>query len=258
MSRQKAPPLHQSGLEQAKQPKPILAAAIAVLILILLSVALSGCQVLGVGSPDATSTPTPAPTVPPTATTAASNQTGNQTAAKQWSSPPAMTIDVNKTYELVMHTNMGDFTITLLPKEAPLAANNFLFLASQHFYDGVKFHRIVAGFMIQGGDPTGTGTGGPGYGFAIETPKNEDYVKGIVAMANTGQPDSNGSQFFIMLGDYSGGKLPKNYSIFGKVTSGMAVVDKIGAVPTAANPNMNGEQSLPLKDVRIISTEVKE
>ena len=219
-----------------------------------LSLLLAGCQVAGIGAPDATSTPVPVPTATAAPTTATAAPASGAP-AKQWSSPPAVTIDVTKTYKVLMHTNKGDFTITLLPKEAKLAANNFLFLARQHFYDGVTFHRIVAGFMIQGGDPQGTGVGGPGYGFAIEPPAHEDYVKGVVAMANTGQPDSNGSQFFIMVGDYSGGKLAKNYSIFGKVTAGMDTIDKIAAVPTTDNGQ--GENSKPTVDVHIISTTVQ-
>ncbi len=229
---------------------------ILLLATVVLGLILSGCEVAGIGSPDATSTPVPVPTetaAPPAPTSASSNQSGNTAQGKQWSSPPSMTINANKTYTIVMHTNMGDLTITLLPKEAPIAANNFLFLCQQHFYDNVVFHRVVAGFMIQGGDPTGTGTGGPGYSFTIEVPKHYDYTPGIVAMANTGQPDSNGSQFFIMLSNYSG-KLPKSYTIFGKVTAGMATVNKIGAVPVTDNGS--GEQSKPTVDVHIISTTV--
>ena len=120
-------------------------------------------------------------------------------------------------------------------KKPRLTVNNFVFLATAGFYDGVKFHRVIKGFMIQSGDPTGTGAGGPGYQFADELPTTRDYTKGTIAMANAG-PNTNGSQFFIMLADYSR-SLPKTYSIFGKVTSGQDVVDKIGNVPVE-NPAM--------------------
>jgi len=248
------------------RPIHIAARAAIAPALLGLSLLLSGCQVLGVGSPDATPVPTAAPTAVPVPATAvpttapASGQNGGSTgqastAAKQWSSPPKMTIDTSKSdYRVVMHTNQGDFTITLLPKEAPLAANNFLFLARQHFYDGVIFHRVIKTFMIQGGDPAGAGSGGPGYGFAIEPPKHQDYTPGIVAMANTSQPNSNGSQFFIMTGDYSNGKLPKNYSIFGKVTAGLDIVQKIASVPV---DDPTGQSPRPLHNVRILSTTVR-
>ena len=121
---------------------------------------------------------------------------------KTYSAPPPMTIDQNKNYTATIKTNYGDIVIQLLPKEAPLTVNNFVFLARAGFYDGVKFHRVITGFMIQSGDPTGTGTGGPGYKFADELPTTLDYTKGTVAMANSG-PNTNGSQFFIMLADYS-------------------------------------------------------
>jgi cyclophilin family peptidyl-prolyl cis-trans isomerase len=108
--------------------------------------------------------------------------------------------------------------------------NNFLFLAAQGFYDGVIFHRVIPGFMVQGGDPTGTGRGGPGYKFRDELDGPGTYTRGTVAMANAG-PNTNGSQFFIMHRDYG---LPHNYTIFGKVTSGIEVVDAIAALPTGS------------------------
>ena len=117
---------------------------------------------------------------------------------KNYPTQPPLNIDENKTYTATMKTNHGDIGIQLLPKNAPLTVNNFVFLARDGYYDGVKFHRIVKGFMIQGGDPTGTGAGGPGYKFIDELPTTLDYYKGILAMANAG-PNTNGSQFFIML-----------------------------------------------------------
>jgi cyclophilin family peptidyl-prolyl cis-trans isomerase len=172
----------------------------------------------------------------------------------QWSSPPPMSIDQNKEYQATIKTNLGDIVVELFPKDAPLTVNNFVFLARQGFYDGTKFHRVVKGFVIQGGDPTGTGTGGPGYKFADE-PVTRDYIAGTLAMANAG-PNTNGSQFFITLVDLSG-KLPKNYTIFGQVTSGFDVVQKIGDVPVKASP-MGGEVSSPTVDVHIDSITILE
>ncbi len=174
--------------------------------------------------------------------------------AKQWPSPPAMQIDPNKTYIATMNTSEGTIKLELFPKDAPNTVNNFVFLAREGFYNGTKFHRIVKGFMIQGGDPTGTGGGGPGYRFADELPRNRDYEPGIIAMANAG-PNTQGSQFFIMHGNYSG-RLPKNYSIFGKVIDGMDTVDKIANTPVTTS--RSGEPSQPTRDVVINSIAIEE
>jgi cyclophilin family peptidyl-prolyl cis-trans isomerase len=171
----------------------------------------------------------------------------------QWSSPPPMSIDQNKEYQATIKTNLGDIVVQLFPEDVPLAVNNFVFLAQQGFYDGVKFHRVVKGFVIQGGDPTGTGTGDPGYKFADE-PVTRDYIAGTLAMANAGA-DTNGSQFFITLVDLTG-QLPKNYTIFGLVTSGFDVVQEIGDVPVARAPS--DELSLPTVDVHIDSIIIEE
>jgi len=128
-----------------------------------------------------------------------------------------------------IHTAKGDIKLDVFSDGAPKAATNFLDLARKGFYDGVIFHRVVPGFVIQGGDPTGTGRGGPGYQFDDE-PFPGDYQRGAVAMANAG-PNTNGSQFFICLADLAG-RLPRNYTIFGLVTKGMDVVDAIAAEPT--------------------------
>ena len=170
---------------------------------------------------------------------------------KTYSAPPPMTIDQNKTYTATIKTNYGDIIIQLLPKEAPVTVNNFIFLARAGFYNGVIFHRVVKGFMIQSGDPTGTGSGGPGYKFADELPITRSYTKGTVAMANAGT-NTNGSQFFIMLSNYP---LPKLYSIFGQVTAGQDVVDKIGNVPVKV---ANGENSSPTVDVHINTVTITE
>jgi peptidyl-prolyl cis-trans isomerase B (cyclophilin B) len=144
-------------------------------------------------------------------------------AAKRYSAPPAMQIDTNKKYHAVITTNKGDINLELNPAEAPQTVNNFVTLARDGFYDGVKFHRVVPRFVIQGGDPTGTGSGDPGYRFNDESVRRP-YKAGTLAMANAG-PNTNGSQFFICLEDQP--NLPPNYTIFGDVTSGMDVVRNI-------------------------------
>jgi len=172
----------------------------------------------------------------------------------QWSSPPAMTIDTNKQYTATIKSNLGDINIQLFPKDASLAVNNFVFLARQGYYNGVKYHRVLKGFVIQTGDPTATGRGGPGYRFADEKIV-KDYVAGTLAMANAG-PNTNGSQFFITLADLSG-RLPKNYTIFGLVTSGFEVVQKIGEVPVKAE-SPGGEASSPTADVHVDTIIIEE
>ena len=173
--------------------------------------------------------------------------------SKQYSNPPPMSIDQNKEYAATIKTNYGDITIQLLPKEAPLAVNNFIFLTREGFYDGVKFHRVIKGFMIQSGDPTGTGGGGPGYKFADE-PVMRDYVAGTLAMANSGA-NTNGSQFFITLVNLTG-SLPKSYTIFGLVTQGFDVVQKIGDVP--CKMASDSVPSAPTVDVHIKSITITE
>ena len=148
--------------------------------------------------------------------------------AQQWNNPPELTIDTSKSYAAVLDTNHGEITIDLDAGRSPLTVNNFVFLAREGFYDGVIFHRCIPGFVIQGGDPTGTGRGGPGYKFRDELDGPGSYTRGTVAMANSG-PNTNGSQFFICVADVG---LPHSYTIFGEVSSGMEAVDSILAVPT--------------------------
>jgi len=167
---------------------------------------------------------------------------------------PDMTIDVNKTYIAKIETNKGTFEAELDAKNVPITVNNFIFLSRDKFYDGLKFHRIVKDFMIQGGDPKGDGTGGPGYKFNDEKIIG-DYTLGTLAMANSGA-NTNGSQFFIMTSDHSNGKLPKNYVIFGKVMSGMETIQSIATTPTLDNGQ--GEQSKPREDVIINKVTIEE
>ncbi len=142
-----------------------------------------------------------------------------------WSSPPPMIINTAATYTAKVTTDVGSFTIALDTKAAPKTVNNFVFLAENHFYDCVVFHRVITDFMDQTGDPTGTGSGGPGYQFANENAPSS-YKTGEVAMANSGGTDTNGSQFFILVAPYTPPS-GDSYSVFGQVTSGMSVVDKI-------------------------------
>ncbi|HUE75803.1 MAG TPA: peptidylprolyl isomerase, partial [Chloroflexota bacterium] len=133
--------------------------------------------------------------------------------ANQWPSPPQMVIDPTKTYVAEIATTEGTMRANLFADEAPKTVNNFVFLARENYYENVKFHRIMKDFMVQTGDPTGTGAGGPGYRFEDE-PVKRSYKRGTLAMANAG-PNTNGSQFFIMHNDYT---LAPNYTIFGEVT----------------------------------------
>ena len=162
------------------------------------------------------------------------------TAAKQYSAPPPMTIDVTKQYfATVKMEKGGEFVIQLFPDKAPITVNNFVFLAREGFYDGTTFHRVLADFMAQGGDPTGTGGGGPGYEFANEDSDLTFDKAGVVAMANAGR-DTNGSQFFITFSpqEYLNG----NYTIFGQVIQGMDVVMNIRLRDPQQNPNYEGDK----------------
>lgn len=163
---------------------------------------------------------------------------------------PEMIVDQTKKYEATLRTTEGDIVISLNTKETPITANNFISLAQSKFYDNTIFHRAIDGFMVQGGDPRGDGTGGPGYQFDDEEFKGE-YTRGTVAMANAG-PDTNGSQFFIMHKDYG---LQPNYVIFGKVISGIEVVDKIATAEVKSS--FSGEMSKPVDPVSIKSITIE-
>jgi peptidyl-prolyl cis-trans isomerase B (cyclophilin B) len=146
-------------------------------------------------------------------------------AEQQWSKPPEMQIDATKDYTVSIETNRGTIELTLNAQHAPQTVNNFVFLAKQGYYDGVKFHRVIADFMIQTGDPTGTGRGGPGYKFGDECKGNPlKHDRGVISMANAG-PNTNGSQFFIT--HVATPHLNGKHTVFGKVTSGLDIVDAI-------------------------------
>lgn len=176
-------------------------------------------------------------------------QQEESTLIQQENKPMNLEIDQNKQYSAVLHTSEGDIEIAFNAKQTPITVNNFVTLAKKDFYNGTIFHRVIKGFMIQGGDPTGTGSGGPGYQFDDE-PFQGEYTRGTVAMANAG-PDTNGSQFFIMHADVP---LPKDYVIFGKVTKGMDVVDKIATAAVLAQD----EGSTPVSPVKIQTVDIVE
>jgi cyclophilin family peptidyl-prolyl cis-trans isomerase len=163
---------------------------------------------------------------------------GSSPQRRKFEAEPPMCIDSSKRYTAVMTTSMGTMTIALDPLAAPKTVNSFVFLARYHYFDGIVFHRIIPGFVLQGGDPTGTGRGGPGYQFADELPAAGRYELGSLAMANAG-PDTNGSQFFVISGP-DGMRLPPSYSLFGKVISGLDTVAAIDAVGTSSGkPTQN-------------------
>lgn len=169
--------------------------------------------------------------------------------AKQWSSQPDLIIDAAHSYRATIHTNHGDIDVELFADRSPSTVNNFVFLAREGFYDGVIFHRVINGFMIQGGDPTGTGTGGPGYRFRdeLDAAKEFGYAPGILAMANAG-PNTNGSQFFLMHRD---NPLPPAYAVFGRTVAGLEVIDAIAKTPT-------GPGDRPIEDVVITGIDILE
>jgi peptidyl-prolyl cis-trans isomerase B (cyclophilin B) len=152
--------------------------------------------------------------------------------AKKYNAEPAMTIDPNKKYSVTIETTEGTINADLFPKDAPHHVNSFIFLAKEGFYDGVIFHRVIPGFMIQGGDPTGTGTGGPGYQLKAEFNKRK-HVRGVLSAARSQHPDSAGSQFFLMHEEAP--HLDSQYTAYGQVTSGLEVIDKIVNAPRDRN-----------------------
>ncbi|HEX9259657.1 MAG TPA: peptidylprolyl isomerase [Acidimicrobiales bacterium] len=175
------------------------------------------------------------------------NLDGSAPKTQKFNDVPEMGIDPSKRYTATMDTSMGTLVIALDPVAAPKTVNNFVFLAGYHYFDGVIFHRIIKGFVCQGGDPTGTGRGGPGYRFADELPKPGRYEIGSVAMANAG-PDTNGSQFFLISGR-DGAGLPPQYSLFGKIVKGLDVLEQMQSVKT-------GPGDRPVQDVVINSVTI--
>jgi len=176
---------------------------------------------------------------------------GEDMSDKIYDNQPEMNINTNSSYTAVIKTNLGDMTVEFFTDDAPITVNNFISLSKDGYYDNVIFHRVISGFMIQGGDPSGTGHGDygkyPGYKFDDELNNQRPYEKGILAMANAG-PNTNGSQFFIMHVDYP---LPYSYTIFGQVVDGFDVIDKIASVETDSADK-------PTTDVVISTVEITE
>ena len=176
---------------------------------------------------------------------------GEEMSDKIYDKQPEMNINTDSNYIAVIKTNLGDMTVEFFTDEAPITVNNFISLSKDGYYDNVIFHRVISGFMIQGGDPSGTGHGDygkyPGYKFDDELNNQRPYEKGILAMANAG-PNTNGSQFFIMHVDYP---LPYSYTIFGQVVDGFDVIDKIASVETDSADK-------PSTDIVISTVEITE
>ena len=174
------------------------------------------------------------------------NADGSSEQRQQFPAAPPMIIDPAKTYTATMVTSHGTMEILLDAAAAPVTVNSFVYLARFHYYDGIVLHRIIPGFVLQGGDPTGTGAGGPGYRFEDELPKPGRYQVGSFAMANAG-PNTNGSQFFIISGP-NGVGLPPLYSLFGQVVKGLDVVAAIDAIGT---PSGRPKESVVIESVTI-------
>jgi cyclophilin family peptidyl-prolyl cis-trans isomerase len=264
-----------AAAEKAKKRKRLIRGGIIVVIGLAIIIGISLAVTSGGGSTKASTTTTTAKkgstsTTGTTATTApaASAQATADKAAvaagcpssptakltkPTWTTAPPMTIDTTKTYTATITTDVGSFDVKLNTTGTPVTANNFVFLANQKFYDCVTFHRVIPQFMDQTGDPTGTGSGTPGYSFADELPAkaSPQYPLGSVAMANSG-PNTNGSQFFIVAGP-QGESLAPSYSLFGQVTSGMSVVNAINA---DGNPSPSAGGVPPKVIHRILSVTI--
>jgi peptidyl-prolyl cis-trans isomerase B (cyclophilin B) len=223
------------------------------LLLACLALAVAGCG--GDDDEEAAATPTPEATATPEDTGGEQGSGCEQVGKPKPKDPklakPKARLDGAKTYVATVKTNCGDFEITLDARRAPKTGGSFKYLADKGFYDGLGFHRIVPGFVIQGGDPQGTGAGGPGYSIVETPPEDLTYDKGVVAMAKTAieDPGTSGSQFFVVTGE--GTPLPPEYALVGKVTKGMDVVDLIGVAPV-------GPDEQPVEPIVIESIEVAE
>jgi len=205
-----------------------------------------------ISRPPADPTPPPAAVeIAPTPDQNTNTTTGPIINLNKTNTSTSMEFDANKHYTATLKTDQGDIVIALNFGQTPNTVKNFVDLARKNFYDKTIFHRVLKGFMIQGGDPQGNGMGGPGYKFADE-PFTGEYTRGTVAMANAG-PNTNGSQFFIMHADYP---LPKNYTIFGQVEKGLDVVDAIANSAVTSGPS--GEPSTPVKPTVVKSVEISE
>lgn len=220
----------------------------------------------GDGTKPAASPPSTSPTASPSAVaTPCPGPTPSPPKSLTFPSPPKSTIDNNKVYVATFETSCGSFTIQMDPKTAPKTVNNFVFLARQGYYDGTFFHRVQneADFaIVQGGDPKGDGTGGPGYSYDGETPApTAKYLRGVIAMANSGGPNTNGSQFFVVVKDWPGltENMPPNYTIFGNVideTVSFVALDKM--ITAQGTPLQGGLGTTPAPPIYIIKITIEE
>ncbi len=245
---------------RARRNRAIVASLLAVLLVLGVATFVGGGDDGTDVATDTTDTTTSSeevslPPVPPGATiegdTPCPAADGSSARTLKFAKPPPMCIDPNRQYVAEIKTNLGTITATLDAQAAPKTVNNFVVLARYHYFDGISFHRIIPGFVIQGGDPELNGQGGPGYQFEDELPEAGRYKIGSLAMANAG-PNTNGSQFFIVTGE-QGAALPPQYSLFGQVTGGLDVVQKIDA---AGSPN--SREGRPTQVVTMESVTIKE
>jgi peptidylprolyl isomerase len=217
-------------------------ALLAAVALLALAVAACGDDDEDVGDDEslATTAPAAATTAPAGETSQPSNCPAPSGEApvpdlnKQYDAAPEMTIDPAKLYDATVHTVRGDFVIRLRPDLAPQHVNSFVFLSREGFYNGVTFHRVLPGFVAQAGDPTGTGSGGPGYSIPAEFQDEVGFIRGVIGAARSQDPNSAGSQWFVTTGDAS--HLNGQYTVFGEVTSGMEIVDCLTARDPATDP----------------------
>ncbi len=229
--------------------------------MLLLTSIIAGSGLAACGGSDksksAASTPASTPPVPPTPSTAACQKARAPGPRPVRKLPkPTLTLDSGKSYRAVVDTNCGFFSIALDVKRSPKTAASFVSLARRRFYDGLAFHRIVSGFVIQGGDPKGDGSGGPGYKTVEPPPSDLRYIRGVVAMAK-GQiedPGTAGSQFFVVSGE--DGQLPPEYALLGTVSNGLDIVQRIGTVPVQPNTEMPIDPVV-IRSIRIVETKSK-
>jgi cyclophilin family peptidyl-prolyl cis-trans isomerase len=251
---------------QRKRRRRLTAAAIGIVVALAgfgyAAFALTRGSKKPVAAPSTKPTPSASTSVTPSPTATAVACGGKvpkaaSTQKKLYAKAPKMTIDTSRKYLMTMKTSCGTIQIELDPKEAPNTVNSLVFLSKQHFFDGLTFHRIVKGFVIQGGDPKGDGTGGPGYSTVDPPPKGVTYQKGDLAMAKAGNEPSGtaGSQFFIVTGDPTALNQAGTYALVGHVVKGLDVAEKIQDLPTTTGPS--GEQSVPVETVYIVKVTVK-
>ena len=209
-------------------------ASMAVIIMVLTTLCLVSC---GGTAPEPSPAPTPTPQPP--------SEPEVKPQPKTYSSPPPMIIDTSKKYTAFMETEKGTLVLELFAEDVPVTVNNFVFLATEGFYDGCTFHRVIPGFMAQGGDPTGTGRGGPGYRFEDEFTEHT-HVVGVLSMANAG-PNTNGSQFFIVYAPQPG--LDGRHTVFGQLVEGMDVLEKLTPRDPSQNPQFEGDKIIRISMV---------